>query len=199
MEETPTPDTPTSDAPTSETPEAAPKNRMTLILLGVIAVLLVAVVVILATGGDKSTDGPTASNTGNTNTSTSTTGTTGGTPTEETPFDPATATQVASGQTPQQHVEAYFDAVVAGDYATAYEMLPTSKKDSYGGIDAFSSQLTGYGITGYTIDSTTEEGDETQVLATATMAGGEFQYLWTFVKVDDVWLVKSRTLPGMAQ
>jgi hypothetical protein len=29
------------------------------------------------------------------------------------------------------------------------------------------------------------------------MPGGAFQYLWTFVKDGDGWLVKSRTLPGM--
>jgi len=214
MDETSTPDTPTpeesafddlvSDAPESESPAAesespapASKNHLTLILLGVIVVLLIAVVVVLVAGGNGS-ETPTASNTGNTNTSTTTTGTMGGAATE-TPFDPATATEVAADMTPEQHVEAYFDAVVAGDYAAAYELLPASKKESYGSLDAFTAQLEGYGITGYNIDSATEEGDEAEVLATATMAGGDFQYLWTFVKVDDVWLVKARTLPGMAQ
>jgi len=214
MDETSTPDTPTpeesafddlvSDAPESESPAAesespapASKNHLTLILLGVIVVLLIAVVVVLVAGGNDS-ETPTASNTGNTNTSTTTTGTMGGAATE-TPFDPATATEVAADMTPEQHVEAYFDAVVAGDYAAAYELLPASKKESYGSLDAFTAQLEGYGITGYNIDSATEEGDEAEVLATATMAGGDFQYLWTFVKVDDVWLVKARTLPGMAQ
>ena len=214
MDETSTPDTPTpdqpafddlvSDAPESESPAAesespapASKNHLIPILLGVIAVLLIAVVVVLVAGGNDS-ETPTASNSGNTNTSTTTTGTMGGAATE-TPFDPATATEVAADMTPEQHVEAYFDAVVAGDYAAAYELLPASKKESYGSLDAFTAQLEGYGITGYNIDSATEEGDEAEVLATATMAGGDFQYLWTFVKVDDVWLVKARTLPGMAQ
>ena len=217
MDETPTPDTPTpeesafddlvseapeseSPAPESESPAPASKNHLIPILLGVIAVLLIAIVVFLVAGGNDGSEVPTASNTGNTdtNTSTTSTGTMGGAATE-TPFDPATATEVAADLTPEEHVEAYFDAVVAGDYAAAYELLPASKKESYGSLDAFTAQLEGYGITGYNIDSATEEGDEAEVLATATMAGGDFQYLWTFVKVDDVWLVKARTLPGMAQ
>lgn len=178
-----------------QAPKPAAANRTVVILLGVIVVLLVAVVVYLVAGG-KDADTPTASNNGNTGSTNTTSTMPGGT---ETPFDPATATKVASGQTPEEHVGAYFDAVVAGDYETAFEMLPADKKESYGGIDAFAAQLQGYGITAYSIDSTTEEGDETQVLATATMEGGDFQYLWIFVKSGDDWLLKSRTLPGMSQ
>ena len=115
----------------------------------------------------------------------------------EAEFDPANATSVAEGTTPEQHVTQYFDAVLAGDYDTAYAMLPMSKQESYGSVEAFSEQLTGYGMTEYGIDSSTEEGDEAQVTATAVMPGGSFQYLWTFVKDGDGWLVKARTLPGM--
>ena len=179
-----------------ENVQPASRNRMTLILLGVVVILLVAIAVILLTGGDDA-GSPTASNTGNTG-STNTTGTMPGA-TSETPFDPATATKVPAGQAPEDYVKTYFDAVVAGDYATAYAMLPTAKQADYGSEAAFSDQLKGYGVTGYTIDSATEEGNEAQVLATATMPGGNFQYMWVFVKDGDVWLVKSRTLPGMSQ
>lgn len=117
--------------------------------------------------------------------------------TTEAEFDAATATKVAAGTSPEQHVTAYFDAVLAGDYDTAYAMLPTSKQESYGSVDAFGEQLTGYGMTEYTIDSAVEEGEEAQVTATAVMPGGSFQYLWTFVKDGEGWLVKARTLPGM--
>ncbi|MDY0340022.1 MAG: hypothetical protein RBS17_02250 [Coriobacteriia bacterium] len=117
--------------------------------------------------------------------------------TTEDEFDPATATRVVEGVTPEQHVEKYFDAVLAGDYETAYAMLPTSKQESYGSVDAFSEQLTGYGMTDYSHDPAVEQGEETQVTATAVMPGGSFQYLWTFVKDGESWLVKARTLPGM--
>jgi uncharacterized protein YxeA len=181
---------------THESTESTPaqKNKSVMILLVVIIVLLAAVVAYFVFADKGATDTTT---TGTSNTETSTTAPTGmpsGTPAE---FDPATATVVGAGLTPEQHVMAYFDAVVGGDYATAYTMLPTAKQQEYGDEAAFSSQLAGYGITSYTIDGVVENGDETEVTATAVMAGGNFQYLWTFVKDGDNWLVKSRTLPGM--
>lgn len=186
---------------TEKTGGAAP-NRTTAILLGIIAVLLVAVVAIILTqqGGSKTTGTPAT-------TSTATVGATGPTGAmggamgsgASAPFDPATATKVEAGKTPEEHVKAYFDAVVAGDYATAYKMLPAAKQADYGSESAFAEQLKSYGVTSYTIDDVTEEGGETKITATASMPGGSFQYLWTFVKEGDTWLVKSRTLPGMGQ
>lgn len=169
-------------------------NRTVLLLLGVIVLLLVGVItyVLINGGGGKSAGGTdTTGNTGNT-------GNTGTTNTPAAaPFDPKTATAVADGMTPEEHVKKYFDAVVAADYTTAFKLLPTAKQQEYGDEATFTSQLQGYGITGYTIDSSNEAGDEWTVQATATMAGGNFSYLWTFVKDGDKWLVKSRTLPGM--
>ncbi|MBN1193363.1 MAG: hypothetical protein JXA36_06710 [Coriobacteriia bacterium] len=171
---------------------AAAPNRTTVILLGVIVVLLLAIVGYFAFAGN----GGTADDAADTGTA-ETTGMTG--TTTEVEFDPATAVKVPEGQTPEQYVSAYFDAVVAGDFATAYAMLPTAKQAEYGSEAAFTTQLTGYGVTAYTIDDFTEEGEEARVTATASMPGGNFQYLWTFVKEGEVWLVKSRTLPGMGQ
>ncbi len=174
---------------------AAPKNKSVMILLVVIIVLLAAVVAYFVFADKGTTDTTTTTDTSTTETSvTPPAGMPGATTTE---FDPATATVVAAGLTPEQHVTAYFDAVVSGDFSTAFAMLPTAKKTEYGDEAAFASQLTGYGITSYTIDSVTENGDETEVTATAVMPGGNFQYLWTFVKDGDKLLVKSRTLPGM--
>jgi hypothetical protein len=175
---------------------AAP-NRTALILLGAIVVLLIAIVVLFLTRGN-STPAPIAGQNNLPPTATGTMpGATGGMPTAPAaPFDPATATKVPEGQTPETYVVEYFDAVVAGDFATAYSLLPTDKKAA-STEEQFAEQLRGYGVTEYTIDSATEAGEEAQVLATATMPGGAFQYLWTFVKDGDGWLVKSRTLPGM--
>ena len=168
-------------------------NRTVLILLGVIVLLLLAIVAFFVL--DNGNDGTTTTTTGET-TGTATTGMPA--TTASGPFDPATATKVPAGETPEQYVTKYFDAVVAGDFQTAYDRLPADKKAAQD-VNAFSSQLTGYGVSAYTIDSATEEGEEAQVTATATMAGGSFQYLWTFVKDGEGWLVKSRTLPGMGQ
>lgn len=173
---------------------AAPaNNRTVMILLGIIVILLAAIVAFVIIGNNKKVaETPSA---GETTVTAGTTAPMG--QSQEEAFDPATATTVADGQSPEQHVNGYFDAVVAGDFSTAFSMLPAAKQAEYGGEEAFSTQLTGYGITSYRIDASTENGDEAQVTATAVMEGGEFQYLWTFVKDGDNWLVKSRTLPGM--
>jgi hypothetical protein len=183
---------------TEKTGGAAP-NRMTAILLGIIAVLLVAVVAIILTqqGGSRTTAGPATTPTATVGAPGSMGGAMGSG--ASAPFDPATATKVEAGKTPEEHVKAYFDAVVAGDYATAYKMLPAAKQADYGSESAFAEQLKSYGVTAYTIDDVTEEGGEAKITATASMPGGSFQYLWTFVKEGDTWLVKSRTLPGMGQ
>ncbi|MDO8880446.1 MAG: hypothetical protein Q7W44_06570 [Coriobacteriia bacterium] len=175
----------------------ATANRTMLILLGAIVVLLLAIVVIFLARGNADS-GPTV--TASTDTA-ATAGAPSGMPGATAPaveFDPATATTVPAGETPEAYVVAYFDAIVAGDYATAYGRLPTDKKAS-STEQQFADQLTGYGVTEYTIDDVTEADGEAQVLATASMAGGQFQYLWTFVAEGDGWLVKSRTLPGMGQ
>lgn len=169
-------------------------NRTVIILLGIIVLLLAAIAGYFILGGNKG--GATA----DTNTGTNNTAASNGTPTPaaSTPFDPATATKVPAGETPEQHVTAYFEAVLAGDFQTAYDRLPADKKAAQD-VAAFGEQLKAYGVQSYRIDSATEEGEEAQVTATASMAGGEFQYLWTFVKDGDGWLLKSRTLPGMGQ
>ncbi len=175
---------------------AAPKNKSIVILLVVIIALLAAAVAYFVLADKGSTDTTTTPGTSTTEAPvTPPAGMPGSTtPTE---FDPATATVVAAGLTPEQHVTTYFDAVVAGDYPAAFKMLPAAKQAEYGDEAAFASQLTGYGITSYAIDGVVENGDETEVTATAVMPGGNFSYLWTFVKDGENWLVKSRTLPGM--
>ena len=100
------------------------------------------------------------------------------------------------GETPEDYVKVYFDAVVAGDFATAYDRLPADKKAA-STEESFAGQLADYAISEYTIEDVTESGDEVQVLANATTSAGGFQYLWTFVADGEGWLVKSRTLPGM--
>jgi hypothetical protein len=167
-------------------------NRTVIILLAVIVVLLLGIVAYFlffanGSGSDTVTTDTGAADTG-------TTGMTGTTTPAE--FDPAVATQVPAGETPEQYVSAYFEAVVAGDFQTAYDRLPADKKAAQD-VTSFGEQLKGYGVTAFTIDNVAEEGDEAQVTATATMPGGAFAYLWTFVKDGDGWLVKSRTLPGM--
>lgn len=180
-----------------ETTGTTPRNNTVMIALVAVIVLLAAVIVYIVLNGTSGTTvEPAATPTEAPVTDAAAPSGMPGTTTEA-EFDPATATKVAAGETPEQHVTKYFDAVLAAEYDAAYAMLPTSKQASYGNVQAFSDQLKGYGMTEYSIDSAVEEGEEAQVTATAVMPGGSFQYLWTFVKDGDGWLVKSRTLPGM--
>ena len=167
-------------------------NRTVIILLAVIVVLLLAIVAFFVFGGgarnNATTDAGAAADVAANPMTTA----------PATAFDPATATTVPAGETPEQYTVAYFDAVVSGDYQTAYDRLPADKKAAQD-AESFASQLAGYGFTGYTIDEVIEEDEEARVTATASTSGGQFAYLWTFVKNGDGWLVKSRTLPGMGQ
>lgn len=113
-------------------------------------------------------------------------------------YDPATAARVAEGKTPEEHVKAYFDAIVAGDYATAFALLPTDKREATTEAD-FAAQLQGYGINGYSMGATTEAAGDTIIQATANTPMGSFTYIWTFAQADGEWLVKSRELAGMGQ
>lgn len=183
-----------------ETTTTAPNtNKTVTIVLIAIILLLAAVIAYFLLNGDSGTTTDQAVGTGSASTTMGTAGAPAGMPStvETGPFDPTTATKVAEGTTPEEHVKVYFDAVLAGDYATAFAMLPTTKQKSYGTADAFGEQLKSYGMTEYKIDSAVEEGEEFKIMATAVMPGGSFQYLWTFVKDGDSWLVKARDLPGM--
>ncbi len=178
----------------NETGQSAGPNKTVIALLAVVVVLLAAIVAIVVL--QKPAVAPVTADPGTTGTETSSTGVMPSTPATDVAFDVKTATKVAAGVTPEQHVKAYFDALVKDDYTTAYALLPLDKKAAQDEA-TFAAQLAEYDVQKYTIDDvkTTDTGAE--ITATATMAGGDFQYLWTFVKDADTWYVKSRTLPGM--
>ena len=117
----------------------------------------------------------------------------------EVPFDPSTAVRVAEGVTPEAHVTAYMQALVDGDYATAYALLPRDKQESYVDEPTFAAQVGGYGVQSFSIDSVAQTEDTAEITTTIITPSGDFQYLWTFVKDGDTWLVKSRTIGGMTE
>ena len=170
-------------------------NKSVLALLGIVAVLLVAIVAILVLQKPAAT--PVAANTDVATTSDGTATGMGGTaPAAEVPFDKATAVKVAAGVTPEEHVTAYFEALVKDDYPTAYKLLPLDKQAAQDEA-TFATQLGDYNVQSFKIDDAKVTDTGAEITATATMGGGDFQYLWTFVKDGDTWFVKSRTLPGM--
>ncbi|MBE0477386.1 MAG: hypothetical protein IBX62_09840 [Coriobacteriia bacterium] len=111
-------------------------------------------------------------------------------------FDAATATKVPAGKTPEEFLKGYYEAVKSGDYAAAYECLPAANKANQD-EKSFGEQLAGYGITGYSMDEPTTEGDEMTIVAYQETGFGNFGTAWTFVKDGDAWLVKGKAMAGM--
>jgi hypothetical protein len=169
------------------------KRQMQLIFgLIVVAVVLAAGIVIYAT---RSTPTTTAANNNTTTPSTSSTN-----PVATAPFDAETATKVPAGQTPEQFVEGYYKAVVAGDFANAYKLLPQTKKQAQSEAE-FITQLKGYGITSFKMDPANKNGTSMTITVEETTAsyGGGFATVWTFIQQSGTWLLKSKAMPGMQQ
>jgi cell division septation protein DedD len=178
-------------------------NKTMVALLGVVAVLLAVIAGVLLFKPSTDVPGvdPAAVTQQPSSTGTGTpTGMPGGAPTPAPsgPFDPAKATKVPAGQTPQQFVEGYFKAITKGDYGAAFKMLPAEKQSSQT-AEQFAQQLQGYGLNGYEMGKATVQGDEAVVEGTAKTSAGNFGYTWTLVKYKGGWVVKSRSLTGMGQ
>jgi hypothetical protein len=112
-------------------------------------------------------------------------------------FDPASATKVPAGTTPEKYVDEYYAAVMKKDYKTAFAHLPADKQAG-SSPDALKQQIEGYGITGYKVTSATQQGDQFSVNADqVTSSYGTFANTWVFVKDGNVWLVQSKAVTGM--
>jgi hypothetical protein len=156
---------------------AAP-NRTVIIMLGVIVVLLAAIVVVVMLGNAKDDGTPQAA-----------------APTTGAPAAPTgEQTMVAEGKTPEEHVAAYFDAVVAKDYATAFALQPADKIAGRT-VESYQADVEGYGISAYTILGSGEQQGYTQVTASVTTAAiGEVKYVWSFQETAEGWVVVARDL-----
>lgn len=168
-------------------------NRTITYLLGAVAVLLVVIVALVVL---RQQPAPVTPNAGNASTDSTIPANMGGALPADIPFDTATATKVPAGETPAQYVESYYKAVLAKDWQKAWSLLPADKKAAQDAA-TLGAQLEGYGLTGYKMGEVKTDGDTTTVGASMSAPGGEFEYLWTFVKVDGTTYLKSRTLPGM--
>ena len=112
-------------------------------------------------------------------------------------FDPKTATKVPSGSDPKKFVDEYYAAIMKDDYATAFKHLPADKQTG-SSPDALKQQIEGYGVTGYTITSAAQQGDQYTVNADqATSSYGTFANTWVFVKNGNVWVLQSKAVTGM--
>ena len=113
-----------------------------------------------------------------------------------TPFDAKTATKVPVGQTPEQMLKAYNDAVIGGKFDVAYKLLPLDKQKSYGDATSYGTQLKGYGITSYKMGTPTVNGDSEAIVTTQVTPQMPISYTWNFKKVGSDWYVESRVMGG---
>jgi hypothetical protein len=172
-----------------------------------IAVLLAAIVGFMIYQRTTALPGPTTATTG----STTTAGTTGSSTTAgaagssttpgsasiaPVPFDPKTATKLASGLTPETAIKAYNDAVMANTFDKAYAILPLAQKQSYASADGMAAQIKPYGITGFKVGPSTVNGNDTVIVVETDTPAMNITYTWTFTKDGGQWYVKSRTMGG---
>jgi hypothetical protein len=115
------------------------------------------------------------------------------------PFDAKTATKVTAGKTPEQFLQAYGDAILAGKYAEAYKMLPLDKQQSYGDAAAYEAQVKAYGITKFNMGKATTTGDTASIVSEQVTPQMPITYTWAFKKVGGQWFVESRTMGGSLQ
>jgi len=181
--------------------EQTQNNPQQMIVIGlvVVAVLLAAIVGVLVYQQSTKVPAPTATGTAVTPPAGTAGGTqmppvTGGTTPAE--FDAKTATKVPEGQTPEDLIKAYHQAVIDGKYEEAYKMLPVDKQQSYGDAKAYGDQVKAYGITSYEMQPPVESGDTITISATQVTPQMPIAYTWTFKKVGDTWYVASRTMGG---
>lgn len=171
-------------------------KNLVYILIGVIVVLLAVAGFMVYRNFTAVPDVNTTAGTTGTGTGTGSTGTGGSTGIEPAAFDAKTATRL-QGATPEDHVKAYHEAVIAKTWDAAYKLLPLTGKagqQNYGDAAAFGKQLAGYGITGYEVSKPVTSGNVTTVdakLMMPMMPQG-ITYKWTFKKVDGVWYCVDR-------
>lgn len=109
------------------------------------------------------------------------------------PFDPATATKVPEGKTPEEFLTAYLVACENGDWDTAFASLPLGKQQQYGSAQAFGSQLATYGIVGHDVREVSATDDQIVIAGIMeTSQQGKWSYDWTFKQEGGVWYAADR-------
>jgi hypothetical protein len=174
----------------SEPTPAPARNMTTVYLLGVIVVLLVALVVIFLVSRPSTT--PSTATTPPAATETTATSMPGIKPSTGADFDPATATAVAKGSTPEAHVKTYYQAILDKKWDVAFKMQPAASQQG-GTVADFEATQTGYGLTSFKIVSSQSAADTATVEVEQNLgANGTWGVLWSFVKYNGGWVVQSR-------
>lgn len=177
-------------------PEPAPaQNKTVIYLLGAIVVLLVALVAIFVVTSNNKTATPadsTAQTPSATTTNTPTTQPGMGSSTGAT-FDAASATKVPSGTTTEAYVKKYYQSILDKKFDVAFKMQPAASQQGQTVADFQQTQEQMYGMTAFKVVNSSTQGDTATVEVEQTLgANGTWGAIWTFVKYNGEWVVKSR-------
>jgi hypothetical protein len=171
------------------------QNKTVVYLLGGIAVLLVVLLAVLYFRGQGSTAVPDATAPGASTETSAPASMPGVAPSTE--FDPATATKVPAGETPEAYMKRYYQAIMDKKWDVAFKMQPATSQAN-GTVEQFGETQTGYGYTAFKVVSASTQGDTATVSVDLTLgANGNWGVDWVFVKVGGEWLVKQRSKIAM--
>jgi len=105
-------------------------------------------------------------------------------------------TELPAGMTPEQALKRFGQYTVEGKHAEAYKLLPMDKQQSYGTVEAYTSQVGAYGITGFNTGKPTTSGNDVTIVCEMVTPEMPVTYTWTYTKVGSAWFVESRTMGG---
>jgi len=118
-------------------------------------------------------------------------------------FDPARATKVPKGMSLSQYVNKYYAALKRGDFASAYAMIPASKKQSVA-LKLFKQAKTAQRVVGFTVTNEDKSTEAATVQTTVTLQidaptnngstyvdGTQLDLFWHFQKSGSDWYAVS--------
>jgi hypothetical protein len=105
-------------------------------------------------------------------------------------------TLVPDGTELADFAAAYYEAILAGDFETAFYMQPAHRQDG-NSVQAFKEQIQGYAVTGYELIAA-DAGEETATVVIDQQTGfGIFENTWTFAMTDEGWIVAEKAVSQM--
>jgi hypothetical protein len=187
----------------SDEPTPAPQggNRtVTYLLVAVVALLAIFIGIVMFRNQPGAT-GTAATGAGTPGASTTGTAPAGAMPGVQSstgaPFDPATATKVPAGETPEAYMGRYYQAIIDKKFDVAFKMQPAASQAN-GTAESFGQTQTGYGYTAFKVVGANTQGNTSTVSVDLTLgANGNWGVDWVFVKSGDNWLVKERSKIAM--
>ncbi len=109
-------------------------------------------------------------------------------------FDPEAATKVPAGQEIDDYVSAYYQAILDEKWDDAFKMQPAASQQG-GDVEGFKATQQSYGMESFEVKSSKAQGETGTVEVEQNLGqNGIWGAVWTFVKTDGEWVVKSRAV-----